>query len=967
MSAQSYCQEYGHTSQIRILVEHQEFEIADRLRENLEACGAQAEIKSFAVQAGRPISDQWTHIIAIMPRTPAHCLTDRKRIERMVERLQVLTQLPSSNAQRGLTVVQFGDGRFGAGPEPSEIDCCCAASFAKSVHLERPDLRIRMLDFSPSMPVGPMAERILTESQGDEAFASVGFDAAGRRLVPQMRLHQPQSYPRRPHAWGKGDVILVTGGAKGITAACALGVARSTGARFALVGRSSEPSSNDTENEILQTLQRFQESQSEARYFQCDVSQAEEVERLVSRVREEMGLITGVIHGAGLNSPRRANTVSVAEALKEVSPKLLGARNLCQALSATPPKLFVGLTSIIGVTGMPGNAWYAFSNEALDLMLQRFAKEHSGTSVQSVAYSIWGEVGMGHRLNSVQGLARLGITAIPTAEGVERFVHLFEHDPGAKQVVVTARLGGLDTWAQPEPSLPEGFRFIENILHHQPRVELTARTRLSLDRDLYLADHNFRGSYLFPTVFGLEAMAQTAAVLMEQSTPQFVRIENITLERPLVVDPQKGVEIELRALTHETTSNGETAIEVQIRSEQTGFSVAHFRATFVVGTPAPSPQTDIKADGVPLDILPQGDLYGDLLFQGPRFQRMGPIYELDGDHAVFASDCQSAEACVRQAFDSCESQTLLLGDPFLRDVLLQAGQLTIPQEVCLPVGIEKIERFGSEGTVPGRRIVVAPFKVRQGNEYTAEVFVTDERGHLLERLSGYRLRILNEDKTRPTAEDLANPNGRDEQLLEHALKQLAGEDWECPSVAVENIRQLHDLPRDKRRRQERPVIERVNARWSKRKNLPVSPCEVDWLPSGRPVMQGGKEAQQDLSLSHDEGCCVCVVGGGPQGCDVLPITTRTPEDWTALLGDHRTELREELHRSGDSVDEAGSRLWAAVEAIRKATQAAEISFTVQARQGGSVLLRTTASETPLTVATFPLRLTCAVPVACSRS
>src|SRR5262245_33915848 len=101
--------------------------------------------------------------------------------------------------------------------------------------------------------------------------------------------------------------------------------------------------------------------------------------------------------------------------------------HLCRALAETPPRLFLALTSIIGVTGMPGNGWYAFSNEALDLVLRRFEAEHPQTKILSVAYSVWGETGMGARMGSVHGLARMGIGAIPTAEGVRRFVQLFTH------------------------------------------------------------------------------------------------------------------------------------------------------------------------------------------------------------------------------------------------------------------------------------------------------------------------------------------------------------------------------------------------------------------------------------------------------------------------------------------------------------------------------------------------------------
>ena len=58
------------------------------------------------------------------------------------------------------------------------------------------------------------------------------------------------------------------------------------------------------------------------------------------------------------------------EAYQESLPKVMGAVNICNALKDHPPKLIVGITSIIGLTGMEGSGWYGLSNEILNLYLQ---------------------------------------------------------------------------------------------------------------------------------------------------------------------------------------------------------------------------------------------------------------------------------------------------------------------------------------------------------------------------------------------------------------------------------------------------------------------------------------------------------------------------------------------------------------------------------------------------------------------
>jgi enediyne polyketide synthase len=126
--------------------------------------------------------------------------------------------------------------------------------------------------------------------------------------------------------------------------------------------------------------------------------------------------------------------------------------------------------------------------------------------------------------------------------------------------------------------------------------------------------------------------------------------------------------------------------------------------------------------------------------------------------------------------------------------------------------------------------------------------------------------------------------------------------------------------------------------------------QVEWLESGKPVLEGGDGV--DTSLAHDDGACLCVAGNWPQGCDLAPVTARTRESWLGLLGAEREHQVDALVAAGDSLDQAGTRIWAVVEAVRKASGAAPDELSVQDRKGDSVLFRSSA----LHVLTFPLRL-----------
>ena len=148
-----------------------------------------------------------------------------------------------------------------------------------------------------------------------------------------------------------------------------------------LVGRSPVPKKTDENNEILQTLEKFEKEGIKANYYQCDVTNPKEVVEVIGEIERKVGKITGFVHGAGINSLKRLKQFSLDEAFKESLPKIMGAVNVCNVLKDHPPKLIVGITSIIGLTGMEGSGWYGLTNEVLNLYLHQYKNQNPKTEV----------------------------------------------------------------------------------------------------------------------------------------------------------------------------------------------------------------------------------------------------------------------------------------------------------------------------------------------------------------------------------------------------------------------------------------------------------------------------------------------------------------------------------------------------------------------------------------------------------
>ena len=99
------------------------------------------------------------------------------------------------------------------------------------------------------------------------------------------------------------------------------------------------------------------------------------------------------------------------------------------------------------------------------------------------------------------------------------------------------------------------------------------------------------------------------------------------------------------------------------------------------------------------------------------------------------------------------------------------------------------------------------------------------------------------------------------------------------------------------------------------------------------------------------------MGQGPQGCDIVPITERTRTNWLALLTAKHGSLLQALIGCGDSLDIAGSRIWAAMEALLKAIGThVERSLTIEQMEGDTVLFKGDASDQSFYILTFPIQL-----------
>lgn len=770
-------------------------------------------------------------------------------------------------------------------------------AFAKSLHLET-GIAVRVVDAPSGDPRA--AGWIAREVSAAGGFSEAVFDAKGRRRVPLFRERSLRATRTAP--LGPGDVLLVTGGGKGIAAECALRLGAETGARLLLVGRSLP----ETDPGLRRNLERFAARGLSFRYLAADVLDAAALRDSVGRALAESGPVTAVLHGAGINDPCPVRDLDEAGIRAALAPKIDGLRHVLAAVDPGRLRLLIGFSSIIARTGLPGEAAYGLANELFTRELQRFASSHPCCRVLPVEWSVWSGTGMGERLGRIEALARQGIAAMTPDQGVEALVGLAGADPGTDAVVVTGRLGRLPTAGFAAPELPV-HRFLEKPLVHYPGQELVVEIAVSTGTDLYLEDHRLGGEAVLPAVVGLEALAAVAGALAgSDRIPVFEQVE---IPAPVVVPD--GTARTLRILA---VRRGPDAVDAAIRSDESGFQVDHLRARcrfdaapvgaaggigdgIGSGSGRPSDPHEPAAREL-LSLDPATQVYGSILFHRGRFARVKGYVSLGARSCIAVLGPPAGLPW----YSPFLPRALGLGDPSARDAAIHAIQACIPHATVLPVGAEAWET----GDLPaeGELRIAARERSDGGDTLIWDVVVTRAGGAVLERIRGLALKVVAR-----RAPDPEWPPALWACYLERRAADLSPEGG--VRVAVEKASSGGPPAGDDVARR----LAGPDARLRRR-------------PDGRPELAAPPGL--GFSASRADGMLLAVAGPGTVACDVEIVAERSDEAWAALLGAEQHRLARFVAGSrGEPVAAAATRLWTAAECLKKAGRPAGAPMTVE--------------------------------------
>ena len=266
-----------------------------------------------------------------------------------------------------------------------------------------------------------------------------------------------------------GDVLLVTGGARGVTAACAVRLAGLYQCGFMLLGRTdlsgdvqwagatkdkaglrklalakfvadnpqAKPKPVEIEQmvdaalhhaEIIDTLEAITAAGGRVSYFPCDVRDRQGLTAAITKCEQELGPITGLIHGAGNIADKKIQRKTLEDFDNVFGTKIDGLEACLSRIEINKLKYLIMFSSVAGYFGNSGQSDYAMANEVMNKFAHRFRKEQPGCKTIAVNWGLWDGGSMASDV--IRKAAELtDVRLIPLDVGTKYFAEMFVKDP----------------------------------------------------------------------------------------------------------------------------------------------------------------------------------------------------------------------------------------------------------------------------------------------------------------------------------------------------------------------------------------------------------------------------------------------------------------------------------------------------------------------------------------------------------
>jgi acyl transferase domain-containing protein/NAD(P)-dependent dehydrogenase (short-subunit alcohol dehydrogenase family)/acyl carrier protein len=676
-----------------------------------------------------------------------------------------LRQAGKDGAALFATVARL-DGAFGLDAATGVAISGGLAGLVKTAAREWPEVHCRALDLSAAFVDADEAALTLAEELLHAGPIEVGITPQARHTLSLNESPLPAGQRLAPiHA---GDVVVISGGARGVTAAVAVALARAWHPTLILLGRSPEPGSEPAwlaplreENEIKRalltqaggkvapraleeqyqqivaareiraTLERITVAGSKASYYSVDVRDAGRVAAILQEVRSKFGPVRGIIHGAGVLADRLILDKTEEQFERVYSTKVAGLRSLLGATSGDELKVLALFSSSTGRFGRVGQADYAVANEVLNKMAQSEARRRPGCRVVSLNWGPWDGGMVTPALRGV--FASEGVDVIPLEAGARYLIDELSqtNDRAVEIVVLGGELGALEKLQPTEKAIP-AVAAGETSAPTETLVTSFERD-VSVENFPVLRSHVIDGRAVVPMALMLELLAHGA--LHRNPGLAFGGFDGMRVLKGIRVKADETRRIRVLA-GKARRQEGIYRVAVEMHGcdpDQRDF--LHARAEILLGESAPAapPAANVAPPSSAAAFSPQ--VMYEQLFHGPDLHGVQQVEHCTTELlTAIVSTAPPPAAWIRQPL-----RNAWLADPLVLDCAFHLmtywshrmhGAFSLP---CHAASYRQFRRAFPRGSMR----LVSRITRMTGQTAEADIDFLDSDGRLVARLEGY--------------------------------------------------------------------------------------------------------------------------------------------------------------------------------------------------------------------------------------
>ena len=654
-------------------------------------------------------------------------------------------------------------GSFALAPAEATIEPLSAAlaGILKTASHEWPQVACKVIDLETPLRHKSELSEDLVDELLREGPLEVGMTANGRMMTTLQTAALDESASIAPLK--ANEVVIVTGGARGVTAEVAVAIAQKYQATLLLLGRSDQPTAEPegmarlieegaikkaiaarlksatpkvieqeyrkllANREVLATLSRIEAAGGRAIYRSVDVRDVAAVDRIVAEMRKAHGPIRGIIHGAGVLADRLIDDKTEDQFALVFGTKIDGFRALLSATREDDLRVIVTFSSSTARFGRRGQVDYAAANEVLNKLAQQQAAARSNCRVVSINWGPW-DGGMVtpalRKMFASEGVGVIGLEAgadylareIATPAGGP--VEIVILGPGSRvQTDATHAARAADHSADGERPSSSG------------PLSLAFEREVSVDTMPILRSHVIGGKAVLPMAVMMEWLAHAA--IHDNPGLAFHGIEDLRVFKGVKVDADGAVNLQLFA-GQPVTKDDLLLVPVELRDG----AALHARATVALAAKLPSRKAGpaVVVDPAPSKAANSAYESG-ILFHGADLHA---IRQITGSGKAGITG-ESAPAPAPSTWMKQPIRSAWLADPMALDAAFQLLIVWTAQQAggcSLPTGLGRYRQFVRRYPVDGARI--AARIVRAGeHEAVADIEFTDRAGSLIARIEGY--------------------------------------------------------------------------------------------------------------------------------------------------------------------------------------------------------------------------------------